>query len=143
VSALAITQSVASARPERIGSIERRMTSRGTSGRTASWMRTMSSSAAARLARPLRVLSLRVIPPATIEIGTPCSSVPTSSSVSASQLGWLTTTIRSTPPDAIARIARDRIGSPASRTNCLGISAPNRSPEPPARTRAWIRTGRG
>ena len=32
------------------------------------------------------------------------------------------------------------MGSPASRTNCLGISPPKRLPSPPARTIAWICT---
>ena len=38
-----------------------------------------------------------------------------------------------------ARRLRSRIGSPARRTNCLGISAPKRSPLPPARRMAWTR----
>ena len=67
VSALGITVSVASARPDRIGSIDRWMTSSGTSGRTASWTTTMSSSsprpARARPAACSRCGSRRRPPP--------------------------------------------------------------------------------
>ncbi len=142
VSALGITVSVPSARPDRIGSIERWMTSRGTRGRTASWTTTTSSSAPSSAARPLRVLSLRVAPPATTITGTSSDAASTSSRVSSIQPGWETTTTRSTDEAPSARRVRSRIGSPASRTNCFGISPPNRLPSPPARTIAWICTRR-
>ncbi len=67
---------------------------------------------------------------------------PTSSRVSSIQPGWDTTTTRSTDEAPRARSVRSRIGSPASRTNCFGISPPNRLPSPPARTIAWICTRR-
>ena len=142
VSALGMTVSVPSARPDRMGSIERRTTSTGTSGRTASWIRTTSSSSAASAARPLRVLRLRVSPPATISTGMGRSTAPTSARVSASQSAWVTTTSVSTPAATIARMLRIRMGSPARRTNCFGISAPKRSPVPPASTMAWMRIER-
>ena len=118
------------------------MTSSGTSGRTASWTTTTSSSAPSSAARPLRVLSLRVAPPATTVTGTSSDAASTSSRVSSIQPGWETTTTRSTDEAPSARRVRSRIGSPASRTNCFGISPPNRLPSPPARTIAWICTRR-
>ncbi len=56
--------------------------------------------------------------------------------------GCDTTTTRSTDAPPSARSVRSRMGSPASRTNCLGISPPKRLPSPPARTMAWICTRR-
>jgi len=135
VSALGITVSVESARPDRIGSTERWMTSSGTSGRTASWTRTTSSSAASSASSPARVLSLRVAPPATTVTGTRSAAASTSSRVSSIQPRVRDDTTRSTAAQPSARSVRSRMGSPAMpHETAWGARRRKRLPSPPART---------
>ena len=88
------------------------------------------------------MLSLRVRPPATTEVGTVSPAPAMTEVVSSSQSGCDTMTSRSIPAAATDRMLRSRICSPARRTNCFGISAPKRLPSPPARRIAWIRISR-
>ncbi len=88
------------------------------------------------------MLSLRVRPPATTEVGTVSPAPAMTEVVSSSQSGCETMTNRSIPAAATDRTLRSRICSPARRTNCFGISAPKRLPSPPARRIAWIRISR-
>ena len=133
VSAVGITVSTASARPSRSGAITRSITSRLSSGRTASWMRTMSPASAPTAVRPARVDSLRVAPPGTTLIGAPKSPA-TASCVSFSHSAFATTTTWSMSPlEASAAVLRRSTGSPARRMNCFGVASPKRCPVPPAR----------
>ena len=143
VSALGMTVSVPSARPDRIGSIERWMTSSGTQ-------------------RPHRVVDDHDVVVGPVERRQPVAGALVAGRAAGdhahghrratpprrarasrrSSPGGTTTTTRSTDAAPRARSVRSRIGSPASRTNCFGISPPNRLPSPPARTIAWICTRR-
>ena len=88
------------------------MTSSGTSGRTASWTRTVSSGSASRLRSPFRVLSFRVAPPATTGRDRRTRPRRRARRVSVSQSGCATTTTRSTPAASTVRRLRVRTCSP-------------------------------
>jgi len=117
----------------------RSTTARGTIGRAASWIRTVTTPPIRpRASSPARTESCRVAPPVTSVTARPESALPAISSAPAG----MHTTIGPTPAAAKASTECRTTGLPRHGANCLGMGCPARRPAPAATTIAAHPGGR-